>query len=73
METRTWIIGDLKSNGKKAYRMALCLADGAMHLIAAGLKESETVWSTLLPVKGELFGLSKFNLTVRGLVLVTST
>lgn len=66
MEMRTWIVGGLKSNlsGVADYLIGLCLADGTVHLLSADLQKSGTIWSVSLPVNGELFGLSKFDLTV---------
>nr|CDS27934.1 integrin alpha FG GAP repeat containing protein [Hymenolepis microstoma] len=67
-ETRTWIIGDLKTRSQNGVDRAIgiCLADGTIHLITADLQKSETIWTANLPVNGELFGLSKFDLTGDG-------
>ncbi|KAL5113013.1 KICSTOR complex protein ITFG2 [Taenia crassiceps] len=48
------------------YLIGLCLADGTIHLLSADLQKSGTIWSVSLPVNGELFGLSKFDLTSDG-------
>ncbi|KAM7540108.1 hypothetical protein Aperf_G00000032493 [Anoplocephala perfoliata] len=67
-ETRTWITGGLKtiSHNGVEYTIGLCLADGTIHLVSADLQKSETIWTVNLPVNGELFGLSKFDLTGDG-------
>uniref|UniRef100_A0A5K3FKN4 Integrin-alpha FG-GAP repeat-containing protein 2 n=1 Tax=Mesocestoides corti TaxID=53468 RepID=A0A5K3FKN4_MESCO len=64
-ETRTWLVGDLRCNTAKQSTslIGLCLADGTLQLISADLHQSEAMWSVSLPVNGELFGLSKFDLT----------
>uniref|UniRef100_A0A0R3X3N9 Integrin-alpha FG-GAP repeat-containing protein 2 n=1 Tax=Hydatigena taeniaeformis TaxID=6205 RepID=A0A0R3X3N9_HYDTA len=67
-EMRTWIVGGLKSNlsGIADCLIGLCLADGTISLLSADLQKSEVIWSVSLPVNGELFGLSKFDLTNDG-------
>uniref|UniRef100_A0A0R3S8X0 Integrin-alpha FG-GAP repeat-containing protein 2 n=1 Tax=Hymenolepis diminuta TaxID=6216 RepID=A0A0R3S8X0_HYMDI len=68
-ETRTWIVGDLKTRSHNGIErtIGICLADGTMHLVTADLQKSETIWTVNLPVNGELFGLSKFDLTGDGI------
>lgn len=65
-DTRTWITGGLKTRSHNGieHTIGLCLADGTIHLVSVDLQKSETIWTVNLPVNGELFGLSKFDLTV---------
>lgn len=51
---------------KSRYYMALCMADGTVCLIDPTIQGNNTtriIWSSQLPVRGELFGLCKVKLT----------
>lgn len=84
LQARTWIIGNVRSKPPPSQTadknvavrtdsdsvLAMCMADGTILFIDPTAEEEmhRVLWCVQLRVRGELFGLSKVNLTVSFIV-----